>query len=148
MDLKVQEDLFNKVYSEYKTYKKYYDEKIPEVKKEREEFAKFAEANKDNMELLTEKYYDISETFVRHDKDVFVLQTKLLNFYDAYGELLDIPKDIVEEISSFERPFLYYNVNSSGSIEEVVTPELTELKKQQKKAYKETIKNFLSRMNV
>lgn len=143
MDLSIQENIFEIVYKEYKDYEKFVKGQLNTIKKDREGFEKFAIENKDNIEAITEKMFEVNQNPVYYQTDLLRLQVKLIYTHNALKDLIDIPEDVTKEISEFVIPKQMFTIKD-GKAEVVDVNYNEQIKKEAKKNYEESVKAFLS----
>lgn len=116
------ENIFEKAYQDYVAYEKYIKAESKNVAKGREEFAKFALANKDKTDLILERMYEVNEKPVLLGIDSTNIKTRLVNLYDALKDLIEIPKEVKEEINAFPRIKYFYKIEDGEAIP--INPEM------------------------
>lgn len=114
---KTLEGIFETVYSEYKEYKDFLNSQTKDIEKGRNSFAKFALDNKDNMDLITNKLFEVNEKPALQKNDFVKLQNKISNIYDVLKDVIDIPKEAREEINSIPKQRLSYKIEDGKAVE-------------------------------
>lgn len=114
--VKILEDVFENEYSEYTLYNNYVKSISKKIAKEREEFAKFALQNKEDMEKVLDHMFDVNEKPALLGLDIVKLQTRLFNTYNVVKDIIDIPKEIREEINSLPKPRLAYKIENGEAV--------------------------------
>ena len=89
-------------YSEYLEYKEYVVSIQEQLKKDKEELAKFSLDNMQDVELIAEKFIEVNEKPTLFQNDLMKLQLKLVTIYDVVREVVqDIPASLSEEIETY-----------------------------------------------
>lgn len=115
--IKTLEGIFETVYNEYKEYKDFLNSQTKDIEKGRNSFAKFAIDNKDNMDLITDKLFEVNEKPALQKNDFVKLQNKISNIYDVLKDVIDIPKEVREEINSIPKQRLSYKIEDGKAVE-------------------------------
>lgn len=110
------ENNFQQVYDEYKKYESFFAPKIKTVEERRKELATFINENKEDTELVLNKVFEEGTKFLFHERDLQNLRTKLFNTYKAVEGVIDIPKEVVKEITDFKIENQYYIINNNEEI--------------------------------
>lgn len=98
--IKMEENLklyFETVYKEYKDYESFVLSIKDKVIQDRENFAKFAQENLEDIDKIVDKIVEINENPILHENDLMRLQMRLVNTYDTVKEIVEIPQEIKEE---------------------------------------------------
>lgn len=111
------EGIFEKAYTEYKEYKTYLNSIAKEIEKGRAEFAKYALENKEDIDDILEKMFDINEKPQLQKNDLLKLQIKLLHVYEVVKDEIKVPSEVKEEISLIPRERLSYKIEDGKAIE-------------------------------
>jgi antitoxin component of MazEF toxin-antitoxin module len=115
---------FNTIYSEWKLYGDFIKKNNEIVAKERSEFNDFAKVNSQNTDLLVNKLFELTHRQTIHQIEYNKLTDRLLNVYEAYKLVIDIPKEVAEEINSFPKQDMLFKVVNGVAV--VVNPEKIE----------------------
>lgn len=113
---KILEDIFESEYNEYTLYNDYIKSISKKVAKEREEFAKFALQNKEDIDKILDHMFDVNEKPALLGLDLTKLQTRLFNTYNVVKDIIEIPKEVREEINSLPKPRLAYKIENGGAV--------------------------------
>jgi hypothetical protein len=111
------EDTFQNHYSEYKDYETYIKSKTKKLEKDRNEFAKFALANQSDMDKVLTHMFEVNEKPALQANDLMKLQTRLVNTYETLKEIIDLPKEVREEINAIPKPKLSYKIEDGKDVE-------------------------------
>lgn len=137
------EQRYNTFYEEYKVYNDYAVKIAEQVKKDRENFNKFATENQNNPQELVDKLFEINEKQILHLTDLASLKGRLKIVTDLLVDIIDIPEEILKEVNQFPNlEFLYKP--SNGEMVALNEDKIQMLKKQWQEAYKEQIKKATS----
>lgn len=138
------ENIFETAYKEYKEYETFVKEIAPQIKTERENYQKFVKENLDNLDLCTEKLFEINEKPAHYQNDLILLQKRLIDYYEIAKEVVEIPQEIKTEIESFIKPQQIYFIQNGAAKE--INPEKTkELREKVRETYNEIIKNLIAK---
>lgn len=110
-------EIFDTSYSEYKQYDLYLKTEYKKLEKERGGFAKFALENKSNLDIVIEKMFEVNEKPALQKNDLVKLQNRLINMYDIIKDVVNIPKEVREEINSLLRPRMSYKIEGDKAVE-------------------------------
>jgi len=124
---------FEVAYKEYKEYESYFKSAAPKIKEEREQYVKFAEKHKDDLDTLADKLFEIQSVVGLKENDLIKLQVRLITVYEMVKDILEIPADIKKEIEAFVKPKQYYKIEQGEAIE--IDPELSRRVKEEGKKY-------------
>jgi len=128
-----------KVYTEYITYKNHIKDKVKPLDVIREKFIKEIEGEED-LEKISEKLFEIQEKQTIFLQDLQGLLTRLYHTIEAYKDLLEIPKEILEEVSMY-RFEQFYTIKNGKDFE--TNPEkIKEIKNAIKQNMKPILKAF------
>ena len=138
----IEESIFEGAYKEYKEYETFYNGKLPEIVKKRENFQKFVTENQDDTELLVNMLFDINEKPFHYQNDLVKLQQRLITIYEAYKHLIKVPEDISKEIEGMPkvRTLFFIKDGEAISVDETLTKEIKETTK---KSYIDFVQNLL-----
>lgn len=133
------ESIFDSAYNEYKEYETFFKNIAPKIKEQREDFVKFSQDNQDNIELLTDKLFEIETEPVNYQNDLLKLQTKLIHTYNTVKEVIEIPDEIRIEVEKFILPKQIYTIKSGEAV--IIDPEYNnKIRTESKKYYNELLK--------
>lgn len=116
-DIEVVKEIFETAYTEFKEYEAYLNSQIKNIEKGREGFQKFAIENKNNLELIFERMFEVNEKPALQKNDLIKLQNKLIYMYEIVKDVIDIPKEVREEINSLPKPRLSYKIDNGEAVE-------------------------------
>lgn len=130
---------YNTFYEEYKVYNDYAVKIAEQVKKDREDFNKFATENQNNPQELVNKLFEINEKQILHLTDLASLKGRLKIATELLVDVIDIPEEVLKEVNQFPNlEFLYKP--SNGEMVAVNEEKIETVKKQWQEMYKEQIK--------
>jgi hypothetical protein len=133
------EQRYNTFYEEYKVYNDYAVKIAEQVKKDREDFNKFATENQNNPQELVNKLFEINEKQILHLTDLASLKGRLKIATELLVDVIDIPEEVLKEVNQFPNlEFLYKP--SNGEMVAVNEEKIETVKKQWQEMYKEQIK--------
>lgn len=133
------EQRYNTFYEEYKVYNDYAVKIAEQVKKNREDFNKFATENQNNPQELVNKLFEINEKQILHLTDLASLKGRLKIATELLVDVIDIPEEVLKEVNQFPNlEFLYKP--SNGEMVAVNEEKIETVKKQWQEMYKEQIK--------
>ena len=108
MEKETLEQRYNTYYEEYKVYNDYAVKIAEQVKKDRENFNKFATENQNNPQEVVNKFFEISEKQILHLSDLAKLKGRLKIATELLVDVIDIPEEVLKEVSQFPNlEFLY-----------------------------------------
>ncbi len=110
-------EIFETTYVEFKEYESYLQAEAKKLEKDRTNFAKFALENKNDMNLIIERMFEVNEKPALQKNDLVKLQNRLINMYDIIKDVVDIPKEVREEINSLPRPRMSYKIEEGKAVE-------------------------------
>lgn len=110
-------EIFEITYAEFKQYESYLSSEAKSLEKERANFAKYALENRANMEMIVEKMFEVNEKPALQKNDLVKLQNKLTNMYDIVKDVIDIPKEVREEINSLPKQRMSYKIDGDKAVE-------------------------------
>lgn len=110
-------EIFETTYAEFKQYESYLQQESKKLEADRSNFAKFALENKSNLEEVVEKMFEINEKPALQKNDLVKLQNRLINMYDIVKDVIDIPKEVREEINSLPKPRMSYKIEDDRAVE-------------------------------
>lgn len=132
------EAIFDTAYNEYKEYETFYKNIAPQIKEQREQFIKFSQENQDNIDVLTDKLFDIETEPLNYQNDLLRLQTRLVHTYNAIKEAIEIPAEIKTEVEKFVLSKQIYTIRTGEAIE--IDPEYNKkIREEGKKYYKQLL---------
>lgn len=144
MSKEILENNFNTIYKEYKDYKNFVEKITPEIAQSRKDFRIFALENKDNLEKVTDKLFEVNQAPAFYQKDLFELSKRLIYVYRAVKDSIEVPEDIKEEILSLTRPKFVYKIVNGEAVD--IDPSYTEkIKKETKKSYTDAVQGFIKK---
>lgn len=133
------EQRYNTFYEEYKVYNDYAVKIAEQVKKDREDFNKFATENQNDPQELVNKLFEINEKQILHLTDLASLKGRLKIATELLVDVIDIPEEVLKEVNQFPNlEFLYKP--SNGEMVAVNEEKIETVKKQWQEMYKEQIK--------
>ena len=138
-----QENYFETIYTEYTNYKKFMEAEAPKIKEERENFQNYVKENSSKVEDLVEKLFDINQTPTFYKADLQRLGVKLLNTYEAYKDLIEIPEDVQKEIQQMTVQKNFFTI-VDGKPKEIDPNYTKNIQKTVREQYNEYIKNILN----
>ena len=139
MEKETLEQRYNTFYEEYKVYNDYAIKIAEQVKKDREDFNKFATENQNNPQELVNKLFEINEKQILHLTDLASLKGRLKIATELLLDVIDIPEEVLKEVNQFPNlEFLYKP--SNGEMVAVNEEKIETVKKQWQEMYKEQIK--------
>ena len=139
MEKETLEQRYNTFYEEYKVYNDYAIKIAEQVKKDREDFNKFATENQNNPQELVNKLFEINEKQIIHITDLASLKGRLKIATELLLDVIDIPEEVLKEVNQFPNlEFLYKP--SNGEMVAVNEEKIETVKKQWQEMYKEQIK--------
>jgi hypothetical protein len=139
MEKETLEQRYNTFYEEYKVYNDYAVKIAEQVKKDREDFSKFATENQNNPQELVNKLFEINEKQILHLTDLASLKGRLKIATELLVDVIDIPEEVLKEVNQFPNlEFLYKP--SNGEMVAVNEEKIETVKKQWQEMYKEQIK--------
>lgn len=138
-------NVFETTYKEYKDYEQFFKSAAPKIKQQREDFAKYAEQNASNTDLITEHLFEIEAEPQFYQNDLVKLQNRLYITYHNLKDVIEIPPEIKKEIENFPQPRQIYTIKNAAT-EEIDSEYLKQLKEEAKKQYSETVKQMVERM--
>ena len=139
MEKETLEQRYNTFYEEYKVYNDYAVKIAEQVKKDREDFNKFATENQNNPQELVNKLFEINEKQILHLTDLASLKGRLKIATELLVDVIDIPEEVLKEVNQFPNlEFLYKP--SNGEMVAVNEEKIETVKKQWQEMYKEQIK--------
>lgn len=139
------EQKYNIYYEDYKTYNEYAKKVAEKVKKDREEFNDFATKNITNSEMLIDKLFELQEKQYLHLIDLASLKGRLKIATDILSDVINIPTDILKEVSDFPNLEFYYKFHNGDFIptdEEKVEKVKKAFTQQNKQNVKELLNNI------
>lgn len=143
--MEILENIFEVVYQEYKDYENFFKSTAPKIKQQREDFAKYAEENISNIDLVTEHLFEIEAEPQFYQNDLVKLQNRLYITYQTVKDVIEIPAEIKKEIEAFPQPKQIYTIKN-GTAQEIDLEYIGKLKTEAKKQYSVTVKELVSRM--
>jgi len=138
------ENIFETAYKEYKEYENFVKEIAPQIKIDRENYQKFVKENVDDLELCSDRLFDINEKPAHYQNDLLLLQNKLINYYEISKEVVKIPQEIKTEIEEFVKQQQIYTIKN-GTAEEVNPQKNKEIREKIKEEYTKIVKNFIEK---
>jgi predicted S18 family serine protease len=139
MEKETLEQRYNTFYEEYRVYNDYAVKIAEQVKKDREDFSKFATENQNNPQELVNKLFEINEKQILHLTDLASLKGRLKIATELLVDVIDIPEEVLKEVNQFPNlEFLYKP--SNGEMVAVNEEKIETVKKQWQEMYKEQIK--------
>ena len=139
---KILEDIFEQVYTEFSEYDDFISKVSKQIENDRKNYQKFARDNRDNVEALYEKMYEINEKPVMYGNDHIALQTKIVTIYDVVKDIIDIPKDVRERINMLPRRKMYFKIDNGEPVE--INPQYNEnIRKQARSESEPFIKRII-----
>lgn len=137
------EQRYNTYYEEYKIYNEYAIKIAEKVKKDREEFNKFAVENQSEPNKVIEKLFEINEKQILHLTDLASLKGRLKIATELLEDVLEIPEEVKKEVATFPSlEFLYKPEN--GEMLPLNEEKIKAIQEQWKTAYKQQIDNLVS----
>lgn len=119
------QNTLEQVYKEYITFKEYTENNKKPIEDLRKEIAEKVIGNEENtLDIVFEIMGDKQLEMI----DLNQLGARLRNFYDAYKELVEVPKNIEEEAKKIDIKFLFAVKNNKR---EIVDKKLYETYKKQ-----------------
>lgn len=95
------------IYKEYKDYENFAKTLAPNILKGREELAKIiTEKGIDSPDII-DKIVEFEFKPTLYQTDLQRLQLRLVYVVDAYSQIIEIPKELLEEVSKLRPKFLY-----------------------------------------
>lgn len=116
-NIDILKEIFETSYTEFKEYESYINSELKKLEKERGNFAKFALDNKGNLDTVVEKMFDVNEKPALHKNDLVKLQSRLISMYDIVKDVIEIPKEVREEINSLPKQRLSYKIDNGKAVE-------------------------------
>jgi len=110
-------EIFETNYAEFKQYESYLQTESKKLEKDRANFAKFALENKNDLDMVVERMFEINEKPALQKNDLVKLQNRLINMYDIIKDVIDIPKEVREEINSLPKPRVSYKIEGDKAVE-------------------------------
>ena|SRR5690606_14277343 len=110
-------EIFETNYAEFKQYESYLQTESKKLEKDRANFAKFALENKNDLDTVVERMFEINEKPALQKNDLVKLQNRLINMYDIIKDVIDIPKEVREEINSLPKPRVSYKIEGDKAVE-------------------------------
>lgn len=137
------EQRYNTYYEEYRIYNEYAIKIAEKVKKDREEFNKFAVENQSEPNKVIEKLFEINEKQILHLTDLASLKGRLKIATELLEDVLEIPEEVKKEVAIFPSlEFLYKPEN--GEMIPLNEEKIKAIQEQWKTAYKQQIDNLVS----
>ena len=133
------EQRYNTFYEEYKVYNDYAVKIAEQVKKDREDFNKFATENQNNPQELVNKLFEINEKQILHLTDLASLKGRLKIATELLVDVIDIPEEVLKEVNQFPNLEFLYKPSNSEMVA-VNEEKIETVKKQWQEMYKEQIK--------
>lgn len=135
---------FEIVYQDFKKYEDFLKAESENIKKERENFNEFAVKNKDNIDLVLERLFEINERPTFYREDFQKLGLKLYYTYEALQNVLEIPQEIRTEIENL-KPRYYYNI-FEGQAKVIDQEYVDKISSLSKETYKQNLKKYFEQM--
>ena len=135
---------FEIVYQDFKKYEDFLKAESENIKKERENFNEFAVQNKDNMDLVLERLFEINERPTFYREDFQKLGLKLYYTYETLQNVLEIPQEIRTEIENL-KPRYYYNI-FEGQAKVIDQEYVDKISSLSKETYKQNLKKYFEQM--
>ena len=132
---------YNKYYEEYKNYDRLATQTAKKVKTDREDFKTFASGNQDNFELLEDRLFEINEKQILHLQDLATLKARLKIATNLLEEVIDIPKEILTEVSKFPNVEFLFKI-TNDEFEEINSEKVNKIKSAWKEMYKQQIETM------
>lgn len=142
-NLDIVKDVFETTYNDYKSYEAQVNSETKSLENDRSNFAKFVLENKDDLDLVLDKMFDVNEKPALQKKDLLILQNKLINAYEVVKDVIDIPKEVREEINALPRQRMSYKLDN-GKFVEINKDMNKEIRKFVKDNNMSFIKNIIS----
>ena len=139
----VLEQRYNTYYEDYKVYNEYAVKIAEKVKKDREDFNKFASENQDNPQKLVDRLFEINEKQMLHLSDLASLKGRLKIATELLLDVIDIPEEIQKEVAKFPSLEFLYKPNN-GDMVAIDEEKIATVQKQWQEMYKEQIKKLAS----
>jgi hypothetical protein len=107
-------------FKEYIEFKNYFEQESKDLENKR---AQIAEAVKDfnDFEKEASTFFNLMGYLEPLSIDVAQMKNRLYNYIIAFSDLIDIPKEILEELGDYQ---VKYTFNISGGKKEIVDQEL------------------------
>lgn len=135
---------FEIVYQDFKKYEDFLKAESENIKKERENFNEFAVQNKDNIDLVLERLFEINERPTFYREDFQKLGLKLYYTYEALQNILEIPQEIRTEIENL-KPRYYYNI-FEGQPKVIDQEYVDKISNLSKETYKQNLKKYFEQL--
>ena len=117
MEKETLEQRYNTFYEEYKVYNDYAVKIAEQVKKDREDFNKFATENQNSPQELVNKLFEINEKQILHLTDLASLKGRLKIATELLVDVIDIPEEVLKEVKIISKNSLSTtNVNNYNVI--------------------------------
>ena len=143
MDKEIAENHFEIVYQEYVEYKNFIKSGEDKLKERQNNFRKHAVESEKSIEELADEMFELSIEPMQETTDLKSLKDRLLYTYLALKDLIEIPKEVKEEIAEMEKHKNFFHIKN-GKKEEVDVEHNKKLKEIYRDQHRENIKNLIN----